>query len=209
MQDKHDKVKALIDFVQNIHPISKAAANYIAESCFVQKTQRGKYLLKPGEYCQNYYFISSGLLRAFTKMEGKEVTTWINLEGSIATSIRSMSKNEPSQEYIQTLDDCEFIVIPYGALDNMYKNFPEMNVVGRVVITAYYGFAEERAFISRIPNAEKRYHFFLENNADIATRVASKYIASYLGMTEETLSRIRRKYKMKSLKSLSHAVSYQ
>lgn len=202
MQDKHDKVKMLIDFIQNVQPISKAAADYIAETCFVQKTLRGKYLLKPGEYCQNYYFITKGLLRAFIKLGGKEVTTWINLEGAITTSIRSMSKRAPSREFIQTLDDCEFIVIPYDALDNMYKNFPEMNTVGRMILSAYYGDAEERAFISRIPNAEKRYHFFLEYNADVATRVASKYIASYLGMTEETLSRIRRKYKMQSLKSL-------
>ncbi len=202
MNNNYNKVKTLIDFVQQIYPISKAAANYIAESCFVQKTQRGKYLLKPGEYCQNYYYISKGLIRAYIKFGGKEVTTWINREGAITTSIRSMSQREPSREYIQTLDDCEFIVIPYEALENMYKKFPEMNIVGRTVLSAYYGDAEERAFISRIPNAEKRYHFFLEYNAEVATRVASKYIASYLGMTEETLSRIRRKYKMKTQKSL-------
>ncbi|HMR92869.1 MAG TPA: Crp/Fnr family transcriptional regulator [Chitinophagaceae bacterium] len=200
--DTSKKVEPLVKFISQIAPLNKEIEKYIYDHCFPKKLLRGKFLLKPGEHCQHYYFIHKGLLRAYIKYAGKEITTWINPENEITTSIRSMSNNEPSREYIQALEDSDLIVIPYTALQQLYDNYPVMNTIGRIVLEEYYGGAEDRAFISRIPNAEMRYDHFLRSSPELATRVPSKYIASYLGMTEETLSRLRRKKTMKEKKAL-------
>ena len=191
------KVQPLIDYISLIAPVTKEIAKYIHEHCFPKKLLRGKFLLKPGEQCEHYYFIDKGLLRAYMKYGGKEITTWINPENEITTSIRSMSNNEPSREYIQALEDCDLIVIPFESLRYLYDHHPVMNQIGRIVLEQYYGDAEDRAFVSRIPNAEMRYNHFLQSRPELANRVPSKYIASYLGMTEETLSRLRRKKSQK------------
>src|SRR5258708_7631217 len=97
------------------------------------------------------------MLRAFVKFGSKEITTWLNPEKEITTSIRSMSYNEPSQEYIQAIEDSELIVMHSEKMEEVYTKFPEMNLAGRLLLQQYYAGAEERAFLSRIPNAEMRY----------------------------------------------------
>src|SRR6185295_14628152 len=109
------------------------------------------------------------------------------------SSIRGLSLQEPSLENIQTIEECDLVVADTAALQYLYENFVEMNVVGRKLLEQYYKDAEERAFICRIPNASKRYRHFVETKGDMANRIPLKYIASYLGMTIETMSRIRSK----------------
>jgi CRP-like cAMP-binding protein len=100
---------------------------------------------------------------------------------------------QPSLENIQAIEQCELIVAHYDALQYLYKHYIEVNIVGRKLLEKYYSDAEERAFISRIPNAGKRYRHFVETKSNLANRIPLKYIASFLGMTIETMSRIRGK----------------
>jgi CRP-like cAMP-binding protein len=186
----------LVDFIQNMYPLRAEIIAYIHEHTFLKKIRLGKYLLKPGEACSHYYYIHKGILRSFVKYGNKEITTWINPENEITTSIRSMSQRQTSHEYIQALTDCELIAMPFDAMDQLYVRFPEMNMVGRVLLEEYYAGAEERAFISRIPNAATRYKHFMESRPELINRLPLKYIASYLGMTVETLSRLRSRKKL-------------
>lgn len=180
-------------FVRLIHPVSQEVTNYIDKNSFPFFIQKGKYLVKAGTVCQHLYLINKGLVRAFIKEGKREITTWINAENEIITSIRSLALNEPSPEYIQAIEDCELCAVEYGALEYLYEHFIEMNIVGRKLLEQYYRDAEERAFICRIPNAQKRYLRFIDHNPGLANRIPVKYIASYLGIAVETLSRIRGK----------------
>jgi CRP-like cAMP-binding protein len=109
----------------------------------------------------------------------------------MVSSIRGLSLQEPSLENIQAIEHCDLIVATYESLQYLYDHYIEVNIVGRKLLEQYYRDAEERAFISRIPNAAKRYRHFLETKSNLSNRIPLKYIASYLGMTIETLSRIR------------------
>lgn len=201
MKKKHSKSTAepvneswpLINFIQSMYPLREEIIAYIHQHTFLKKIKMGKYLLKPGESCEHYYYIHKGILRSFVKYGKREITTWINPENEITTSIRSMSKRQASNEYIQALKDCELIAIPFDAMDKLYIQFPEMNLLGRLLLEEYYAGAEERAFISRIPNAAIRYEHFIESRPELINRLPLKYIASYLGITVETLSRLRAK----------------
>ena len=191
--EKEGGQSPLAAFVNYIHPISEEATRYINLNSFPQQVDRGSYLLKAGETCKHLYFIRKGVIRGYIKDGTKEVTTWITAENEMVSSIRGLSQQEPSLENIQAIERCDLIVATYDSLHYLYENHLEVNIVGRKLLEQYYRDAEERAFISRIPNAANRYRHFLETKSNLSNRIPLKYIASYLGMTIETLSRIRSK----------------
>ena len=184
-------ISPLAAFVNYVHPVSDEATKFINEHSSPCQVQRGEYLLKAGEVCKHIYFIRKGVIRGYIKDGSKEVTTWITAENEMVSSIRGLSNQEPSLENIQAIEHCDLVVATYDSLQYLYDNFIEMNIVGRKILEQYYRDAEERAFISRIPNATKRYKHFLDTKTTLSNRIPLKYIASYLGMTIETLSRIR------------------
>jgi CRP-like cAMP-binding protein len=190
--DRHQS-QPLIDYINNIFPLRDETADFIRQNTYAKKISKGKYLLKPGEVCEHYYYIHKGVLRSFIKYGNKEITIWINPENEITTSIRSMSNQRPSDEYIQALEDCELVAIPFAALQEFYDRFPEMNRMGRLLLEAYYADSEERVYICRIPNAQSRYQHFIESRPELVNRIPLKHVASYLGITLETLSRLRSK----------------
>ncbi|MES2431475.1 MAG: Crp/Fnr family transcriptional regulator [Bacteroidota bacterium] len=183
----------LLQMVNYFHPVSKKIQQYVTEHCYPYTIKRGKTLLKAGEICKNIYFINKGVLRGFIKEERKDITTWITIENEMVTAISSFNLQVPAIETIQALEDCELFGMSYTDLQNLYTQFPEYNIVGRKVYEKYYLDAEIRALIARINKAEKKYDYFLKVHHSLANRVPLKFIASYLGMSLETLSRIRSK----------------
>lgn len=181
----------LASFVKQIYPVSDQVVNYINVHSFPRQASRGEYLLSAGEVSQHLFFIKKGAVRGFVKEGVKEITTWITAENELVTSIRGLKRHQPALENIQAIEPCELVAVRYDALQFLYDHYIEMNIVGRRLLEQYYSDAEERAFISRIPNAAKRYQYFLETKSNLANRIPLKFIASYLGMTIETLSRIR------------------
>lgn len=192
-RDKEDSSQPLIKFINQIYPLSAEIKKFISTHTHFKKVPKGKYLLKAGEVCSDYYFIAKGVLRSFLKFGSKEITVWINPENEITTAIRSMSDHKVADEYIQVIEDAELVVIPYEVMQNFYETFPEMNKVGRMLLEHYYAASEERVYICRIPNAEARYKHFIDSRPELSNRISLKYVASYLGMTLETLSRLRGK----------------
>jgi CRP-like cAMP-binding protein len=183
----------LVDYINQLYPLRKEIVEFIRSKTNFRKLPKGKFLLKPGEICGHYYYIHKGVLRSFMKFGQKEITIWINPENEITTAIRSMSSNKPADEYIQALEDCQLVVIPFEAMQELYEKFPEMNMVGRKLLEEYYAASEERVYICRIPDARSRYQHFIETRPELVNRIPLKHVASYLGMTLETLSRLRAK----------------
>lgn len=190
----------LIKFINAIYPLGQDIIDFLKEYTFFMKIPRGAYLLKPGEICNHYYYIQKGILRSFLKYGKKEITVWINPEEEITTAIRSIARNEPAEEYIQALEECELVVMHYDTMQQLYEQFPEMNRVGRMLLEQYYAASEERVYICRIPGAQLRYKHFLDSRPELVNRIPLKYVASYLGITLETLSRLRAKNANKTYK---------
>jgi len=189
--EKNGSESPLATFVKQIYPVSNEAINYINQHSFIKRVEKNGFLLKAGEVCKHLYFIRKGVVRAYIKEGTKDITTWITAEEEMVTSIRGFDLQQPSLENIQAIEDCDLIGADYSSLHYLYEHFIEMNIVGRKLLEQYYRDAEERAYICRIPNASKRYRHFLETKGDLANRIPLKHIASYLGMTIETMSRIR------------------
>lgn len=186
-------VSALVGALAQFHPINDALTLFLAQHTQVISLPRKKFLLKEGALCGHIYFVRKGALHAYLKGNGKEMTTWISIENNLVTSIAALFGQQPSKENIQALEPSELLMMSFEHLEQLYAQQPEVNVIARKLLQKYYSDAENRTFLIRIPKAEQRYQHFLKSHPNLANRIPLKYIASYIGITLETLSRIRGK----------------
>lgn len=155
--------------------------------------EKGDFLLKPGKHCDKLSFVQSGLLRLFVITEHKEVTQWISSKGYFATDLSSFIFETPSRLQIQALVDTEVYSITKDDYKKMGELVPRWHELEKLFIIRCFTMLEERIFTHLSMTAEERYHSFFENNKELFNQVPLQYIASMLGMTPETFSRIRKK----------------
>ncbi len=189
--DTPDGHSPLIDFLNSIHPISNEVVKIFDRDSFPVFVEKKKFILKPGAVPEHFYFILKGVVQGFVKEEGRQITTWIMEEGEIVGSIRTLGTTNLCEEYLQALEDCQLIGFPIATTEYVFDHYIETNVIARRLWEHNYRSAEERAYLGRIPSAEKKYNRFVKTHPGLVDRISLKYIASYLGMTLETLSRIR------------------
>ena len=155
--------------------------------------KRGEFLLKSGKYCNKLSFVQSGLLRIFATIDDKEVTQWISTKGYFSTDLSSFIFEEPSRWTIQALVDTEIYSISkedYKKIGNLVPTWSELE---KLFLVRCFTILEDRIFSHLSMTAEERYKLFFENNKELFNQVPLQYIASMLGMTAETFSRIRKK----------------
>jgi CRP-like cAMP-binding protein len=187
-------VKPLIEYMEQYHPISPLLAAHYATQCTRLTVKKNKHIVSPVDSNAALYFVVSGIVRGFIKDSNKDITTWFCFGNNIVGAIRHPDLQPyHSVEYLQALEDCELIRIPYTMIEYAYSNFEEANVVGRKLLALHYYAASERSILARIPNALRRYRKLEESKKIDMNRIPLRYLASYLGMRFETLSRIRSK----------------
>ncbi|MFZ4800304.1 MAG: Crp/Fnr family transcriptional regulator [Bacteroidia bacterium] len=155
--------------------------------------KRGEFLLKTSKQCDTLCFVQSGLLRTFVTIDGKEVTQWISTKGYFSTDLASFVFETPSRWTIQALVDTEIYSISkkdYKTIGNLVPMWYELE---KLFLVRCFTMLEDRIFTHLSMTAEERYNFFFENNKELFNQVPLQYIASMLGMTPETFSRIRKK----------------
>lgn len=182
---------ALFSYIKSYHPLSKEATKFLKGKFSVITLKKGELLHMAGNHCPNIYFVAEGVLRGYIMDEKREITTWITSENGLVSSIRSFILQMPTLENISAIEDCILVVIDRRGLEECYALFPEINQMGRKIAELYYAYAESRAFICRLSKATARYEFFVEENGHLVNRIPLMFIASYLNMNMETLSRIR------------------
>jgi CRP-like cAMP-binding protein len=182
-----------VSIAKTIHPISQEAQDFTNQKTFTVFVRKGEMLVSAGEHCSTIYYIKRGIFRSYIREGIKDITTWITGEQEFITPITSFGIKEPVKENIQALEDSELCGIRYDDLEYLYNHYPETNIVGRKILEKYFRDAEERAFIARLTEATSKYKRFIATKSNMLNRVPLKFIASYLGMTLETLSRIRSK----------------
>ena len=180
-----------IGYLNSYHPVNKECAEYLMKQAVECRLKKGDLLHRSGDICLYVYFVVEGILRGYIVDDRKKVTTWITSENQLVSSIRGFLLQMPTLENIEALEDCLLLRVHYSDLQYLYENHIEFNITGRKIAEYYYTFAEDRAFICRLSNATDRYNYFMINHSHLVNRISLTYIASYLGITLETLSRIR------------------
>ena len=156
-------------------------------------------VLEEGEVSNQIAFIKKGFMRAYYEInDGLEVTKYIQPKHLLITSFTSFTSREPSKEYIQALTDCELWVIDYDSMQLLYRKYPKWQEIGRLIMEQIYMNLEKRILSFLTQNAEDRYKSLVKENPRLIHDVPLRYIASMLGITPETLSRIRQKVSTES-----------
>ncbi|KQM78100.1 hypothetical protein ASE74_15435 [Pedobacter sp. Leaf216] len=187
----------LISYLNGLQPLSKEIVDRAKAETFKISVRKNEIL-----HCVNdiegdcLFFILKGLVRGFIVDEGKDITAWLTAENHLIGSIRNPGTLIATyKEQYQALEDSELLILPYRFIDEIYVEFPETNILARKLLAIHYHQSQERSILSRIPSAEARYKQFNVGHPTIKSRVPLKFLASYLGMRIETLSRIRKKNK--------------
>ncbi len=181
----------LLQHLSHIISISKTLEDEINSIAKELNVPKNTILVNHKERCRNLFFIQKGLVRGYYYDEGKEITNWFAQQEEFATSFYSFITNEPSPETIEALEDCQLIQIGHTDLQDLYKKFPETERIGRIITENYYIKLEERFLNIQFRSAKERYQNLLSKNSSLLQRASLGQIATYLGITQETLSRIR------------------
>ncbi|MBB1287055.1 Crp/Fnr family transcriptional regulator [Flavisolibacter sp. BT320] len=181
----------LFNFLQSIHPMSDGLKEHLAATLKEKKLLRKDYLLKAGQVSRKICFIAQGLLRCFYIKDDHEISSWFMKEGDVIVSVESFFSQRESYESIQALEDCLIYYITYEELQYIYRHFPEFNFIGRVLLEKYYTLSEQRLYSLRMQRSQERYEYLMENHSELVLRVPAKHLASYLGITEVTMSKIK------------------
>jgi CRP-like cAMP-binding protein len=183
----------LIQLFQNVLPMSIGKAEQLAEKFNAKKIARNEYLLKEGVVCNESHFIDEGIMRSYIyDVDGNEVTTAFYSKKMHTSDLLSFFKRTPSKEYIQALTDCETWYITYQDMQESFHTIPEFREFGRLNIINQYGILKQRMLSMLQETAELRYVNLINSNPEVIQNVPLKYIASYLGITDTSLSRIRK-----------------
>ena len=185
--------KVLINFIKATFPISEYGSKTIAENFQQIRYRKNDFILKEGNICSDYLFLEQGFMRAFVyDTNGDDVTTGFFSKNEMVFEVSSYFRRTPSKENIQALTDCLGWVGNYGQLQPLFHSLPEYREFGRTILVKAVVALKERTLSMINQKAEERYETLLKFNPEIFQNTPLKYIASYLGITDTSLSRIRK-----------------
>lgn len=172
-------------------PLSVECQQAFMASSRILTIKKGEVVVREGQFSDKAYLIIQGCTRAYYLKDGKDVSDWFAFENEFMASIVSFFRNEPSPHYVEFVEDSIVLEFSKATLDllcNKYHDFERL--ISRVVTSTMLGLRERLSSIL-FNKAEERYKQLISIRPDITNRVPLTHIASYLGITLETLSRIR------------------
>ncbi len=182
----------VVEYITTFVPLSNEAAEYISSKNRRETLPKNHLLHKEGEVCDKVFFIEKGVARWFYYNEdGKDVTDSFALENSFVTAFDSFFQRQPSRYFIELLEDSTIYSMTYADVENELDRFPETQRLTNLVLVRLLEQMLDKNAALQFKNARQRYRFMREKHPEILQRVSLGHIASYLGITQETLSRIR------------------
>ena len=182
---------SLFQYFQKFSPLSKEAENAITGISSIVTIKKNKDLQLIGHTCKTIYFIKKGVARIYYFKDGIDVTERFFFENSIIARVESLFTGKPSRKAIQILEDAEIIAINSTQLFKLYDTFPEIERLFRKIFEAAYVETVNRIEGMQFHSAEERYKALPTEAPNVLMRVPLKHVASYLGITQVSLSRIR------------------
>jgi CRP-like cAMP-binding protein len=184
-------METLFAHIRQYGKLTNEALKDLGDALTKAELSKGALLMEEGNVCHHIYFLEKGCLRGFYNLDGKEVTYWFGFENNFVTSFFSFITRQPAVENIQLMEDCVLWAITHERLQQLYAQHHDIERLGRIMNERYYVMLEERFMRNHFKEAKERYENLITQSPHILQRVPLGYVASYLGITQETLSRIR------------------
>lgn len=156
---------------------------------------QGTLLFRDDQLARHIYVLQHGLARAYARRADREVTFWFSCEGAVLASIRGYTEQAVSYETIELLENSGLFRLDMPALQQLYRTDVHLANWGRVMVERVWLQTEQQLIARQFRTAEERYAELLQQSPHLLQRVALGHIASYLGITQVTLSRVRAKFK--------------
>ncbi len=184
------------DFYKYVNPIVSftSSEKMLIESAFSFRQVPKKFkLAEEGKVARELFFILKGLVRLYYTKDGEEITGFIFKEHLFASSYDSFLRQTPSIQTLETIEECDLLVISHTRLERLYDEIPKMHLLARKV--AEQRFINGQALLSSfiLDSPEERYRKFEAQHGDLLLRVPHHIIASFLGITPVSMSRIRKR----------------
>lgn len=181
----------LYQILDAIYPLPEKAKQKLRDSVAEVHFPRGHILLRANKIEPDIYFIKKGIMRAYKNAAGNEITFWFGQEGDPVISMKSYVQNEKGYEQIELLEHTELYHIKSATLQSLYTEDLHIANWGRKLAERELVKTEERLISRQFSTALERYKELIQNQPGLIRRVQLGYIASYLGISQVSLSRIR------------------
>ncbi|MCC3156369.1 Crp/Fnr family transcriptional regulator [Hymenobacter sp. 15J16-1T3B] len=188
----------LPDILQSTHPLPEASLAKLLALAEPVELPKGALLFRDDQLARHIYVLQHGLARIFARREEREVTFWFSTEGAVLVSIRGYTEQALSYETIELLEDSRLFRLDMHALQALYQTDVHVANWGRVLVERVWLQTEQQLLARQFRSATERYTDLLRQNPQLLQRVALGHIASYLGITQVTLSRVRAQLKQAS-----------
>lgn len=187
----YEKLKATLN---HFLPLPEEDWNLIQDCLLEKHLAKGEHFIREGQTCNQIGFLNKGITRVYYLVDGKEYTSYFNFENRnpLVSAFTSFITRKPSQENVHVIKDAELLLFNYEQLQSLYEASPSIQKLGRLMAENNYVLSIERIYSLQHYSAQERYLGLLNIYPNLINHVPHHYIASYLGITPEALSRVRR-----------------
>lgn len=182
------------NFLERYGRISEEGLKELTAKLKSNSVKKGELLLTQGQVCKDIFFVTKGCLRLYYISDGVEITVWFSFEDNSAIELSSFLSSEPTKYFIEAIEDSEFLSLNKSELLKLYVLYPEMESIMRSFWEDVILNLIQRFTALQKDSAEDRYRNLIYQNNYIQ-RIPQKYLASYIGVTPTSLSRIKRNLK--------------
>ncbi|MFZ4107220.1 Crp/Fnr family transcriptional regulator [Flavobacterium sp.] len=192
--------KKLLKYFSNIQPLSDEEIKAIDETMSIQHFKKDTILLEEGQTSTDVYFFLEGIIRQYYLIDGEEKTTNFYADEQWVVSLNRINLNNPSTHYLECCTDCSVLTGNSKKGEDLYKKFPDLGIVSRKLMENVFADQQTKMEAFTINPPIIRYQNLLKSNPDLFQRIPQYQIASYIGVTPESLSRIRKRLLSKTKK---------
>lgn len=186
-----ERLKQLLTFIV---PFSEEQLSVIMPYFRPKAVKKNQFLLSQGEVCEEFYFIYKGCIStAFLTLEGQEKTRYVMADCSIGTALSSFISHTPSFEFMDALEDSELLAIRREDFYKLNEEMTAWRLFYQRILEMAYSFQNKKIEALVTLTAKQRYEHLLKENPLLVQRLSNKVLASYLDITQETMSRIKTK----------------
>lgn len=182
---------ALLSYLNAITALSASEIDYLSEAFKPLHLKKGDFFQKQGQVNRYVGFLVSGLLRYFVIKKDEEATFEFTPEFQFVADYQSFNSRKPGIQNIQAIEDCYLFVIDYEHVQYVFRNFPNGNLLGRIIIENRFEIMVNQLLAIYLQSQEDRYNSFLQRYSELVQRIPLFMIASYVGVKPQSLSRIR------------------
>ncbi|MDF2438446.1 MAG: cyclic nucleotide-binding protein [Bacteroidota bacterium] len=177
--------------IKAIHPVTAEAEKALVNISREVELLKGEDVQRIGHTCKTIYFVQEGALRVYYFKNDTDITESFEFENSFVARAESLFTGKPSRKGIQALENVSLVAIHSQKLFQLFDQFPELERLFRKIIESSYVNTVNRIESLQFNTAEERYNTLIRQAPDVIKRIPLKYISSYLGITQVSLSRIR------------------